>query len=142
MTPTRELFERHRLRCTQQRLALYEALAANKRHPTAEELFQGVRHILPGISRATVYNTLEALCKSGLARRMPMGDGCNRYDADVSEHLHVRMRDSSEIHDVPADLGDRFLLGLPADVIGEIERAFGMKIDAISVQLHGSRASE
>src|SRR6185503_2137091 len=43
MTSTRELFERHRLRCTQQRVALYEALASCKSHPTAEELFQYVK---------------------------------------------------------------------------------------------------
>src|SRR5688572_10620027 len=58
---TRELFAQHGLRCTRQRQTLFETLRACRCHPTAEELYR----MLPcsgGMSRATVYNTLETLC--------------------------------------------------------------------------------
>jgi len=91
-----------------------------------------------GISRATVYNTLEALCKAGLARQLPTTNGCCRYDADTSDHLHVRLSDTSEIRDVPADLGERLMANLPKDVLAEIERRMGVRINAVTVQLQGT----
>ena len=89
------------------------------------------------LSRATVYNTLEALCKAGLARQLPTTNGCCRYDADTTEHLHVRFRDNCEIRDVPADLGRRLLDNLPAKVLADIEARMGIKIDGVNIQLLG-----
>jgi len=74
------------------------------------------------LSRATVYNTLEALCRAGLARQLPTTNGCCRYDADTSEHLHIRFRENSEIRDVPPELGTRLLANMPQPLLTEIER--------------------
>lgn len=138
MLPTRELFDRHRLRCTRQRVALYEGLRQCKSHPTAEQLFQLVAPQTGGMSRATVYNTLEKLCSTGLARRIPMANGCCRFDADSSDHLHVRMTGTSEILDVPEELGERLCRNLPKDVLAEIERQMGVNIEGIGIQLTAS----
>ena len=61
---TRDLFETRSLRCTCQRLALYDALKASMNHPTAEELYRVVklRPEYGRLSLATVYNTLAAVC--------------------------------------------------------------------------------
>ena len=139
MISARELFIRHNLRCTRQRLALYEALRMCKSHPTAEELFQLAMPSLGsspkgGMSRATVYNTLEALVGAGLARRMPAANGCCRYDADTSEHLHVRLRNTGEICDVPHELGERLIDTLPRALLSEIERRMNIRIDGVSIQ--------
>ena len=104
---TRDLFAQHQLRCTRQREALFETLRACKCHPTAEELYR----MLPcsgDMSRATVYNTLETLCKAGLVRRLPTASGTCRFDADTCNHLHVRLGDSV-IRDVPSDLGEQLV---------------------------------
>jgi Fur family ferric uptake transcriptional regulator len=118
-------------------MALYDALRKTTSHPTAEELFRMVQPATKRLSRATVYNTLEALCKAGLARQLPMTNGCCRYDADTSEHLHVRFRDKCEIRDVPVDLGQRLLDNLPSDVLADIESRMGIKIDGVNIQLMG-----
>jgi Fur family peroxide stress response transcriptional regulator len=136
----RELFNRHSLRCTKQRMALYEALCQSASHPTAEELYQMVRPHTVGLSRATVYNTLEALCSAGLARQMATTNGCSRYDADTSDHLHLRLSTTCEIRDVPVDLGARLIDNLPKAVLAEIEQRMGVKIDNVSVQLIGRPA--
>lgn len=133
---TRELFNRHHLRCTKQRLALYEALRMCKSHPTADELFQMVAPNLGGMSRATVYNTLEMLCEAGLARKMPTSHGCCRYDGDTSQHLHVRVRESSEIRDIPQHLAEQLVQSLPRDVLAQIERELGVRIDEVNIQLN------
>jgi len=138
MPCARALFAGHQLRCTRQRLAIYESLRQCTTHPTAEELYRLVRPGAGRLSLATVYNTLEALCDAGLCRRLLATHGCCRYDADTSDHLHLRFRDSGEIRDVPADLGLRLLDGLPQPVVEEIERRLGVRIDGINIQLLAS----
>jgi len=132
---TRELLANHHIRCTAQRRALYEALVADKSHPTAEELYRSVKPGTMGLSRATVYNTLETLCDAGLARKLPSSNGCCRYDANVSEHLHVSFREDGSIRDVPVELGVKLTRELPHHVIAEIERRMGVKIEGINIQL-------
>ena len=136
---TRELFARHKLRCTAQRLALYEALRGCKTHPTAEELYQRVRQAHGSISLATVYNTLEALCNAGLAQKLPTTNGCCRYDGDTSDHLHLRLRDTAEVCDVPAELGERLQAAIPDEVLAEVEDELGVSIERVRIQLIGRR---
>ncbi len=139
MTTTRQLLAGHRIRCTPQRRALYEALLGTKSHPTAEELYRIVKPATRRLSRATVYNTLETLCEVGLARKLPSNRGCCRYDADVSEHLHICFREDGAIRDLPADLGEKLIRHISEDVIAEIEGRLGIGIDGISIQLLARR---
>lgn len=129
----------HDLRCTTQRMAIYESLRECKRHPTAEELFQIVRPTTCRLSLATVYNTLEALCHAGLARKLPTPLGTCRYDADVSEHVHVRMRDTSEIMDVPHELSRALLEALPRELLNEVESRLGVRIEGVNLQFAAGR---
>lgn len=136
--PARELMEKHGLRCTRQRELVYSALAASKAHPTAEELFQAVQRGEPGMSLATVYNTLEAFSKLGLCRRFPGVAGSNacRYDAEVQEHAHVVTPDGKVV-DVPEDLSRRLMSSLPPEVLAEIERRMGVRVERVRLQLDG-----
>jgi Fe2+ or Zn2+ uptake regulation protein len=131
----RELFEQHNLRCTCQRAALFEALVQSKCHPTAEELYNIVRPQTDRLSLATVYNTLETLCQAGLARKLPTTNGCCRYDADLSDHYHVRFPETGEIRDVPVDLSRKLRDGLPRHVLDEVESTLGITIDDIHIQI-------
>lgn len=142
MTTTRELFASHSLRCTQQRMAVYEALRDCQGHPTAEELYRLVKPSTNRLSLATVYNSLEVLCKAGLVRKMPMSNGCCRYDANIAPHLHIRFPETAEIEDVPEHLSRRLLDGLPLEVMREIGTAMGVKVDGMSIQLLATRNSK
>jgi Fe2+ or Zn2+ uptake regulation protein len=135
MPAIRELFAGRRLRCTAQRRALYEALYRDNSHPTAEELYRRVKPHMSRLSLATVYNTLEALCKVGLARKLPSNNGRCRYDADTSEHLHVCFRDDGVIADVPQELGDMLIHQLPRSAIERIERELDVEVDGLTMQL-------
>lgn len=88
-----ELIERMRgsgLRLTPQRLAVYRALAATDRHPTAQELYEQVRRQMPSLSQATVYNNLQALVSHGLVQALgDLGDGAVHYDADLTPHINL-----------------------------------------------------
>ena len=142
MMTTRELFALHSLRCTRQRVAVYESLVESKGHPTAEELFRLVKSRAGKLSLATVYNGLEALIRVGLVRRMATTNGCCRYDADTSAHSHVCFGHSAEVLDVPPDLSARLLACLPQETLDEISDRMGVDIDAVSIQLHARGPEE
>jgi Fe2+ or Zn2+ uptake regulation protein len=135
----RELFNRHGLRCTRQRLAIYEALCACRSHPTAEALYKQVKPCIGRLSLATVYNTLDALCRTGLVRKLPTASGCCRYEADMCEHLHMRFTDCSDIVDVPEELSEALVQSVPRSVLERIEHAMGVTIDRLSIQLVARR---
>jgi Fur family peroxide stress response transcriptional regulator len=77
------------LKCTPQRLAIYEALAASDSHPSAEELYRDVKTDYPMLSRNTVYQTLEALTTAGLAQAIRSGRSYARYDGNSEAHHHM-----------------------------------------------------
>ncbi|MFK7960418.1 MAG: Fur family transcriptional regulator [Phycisphaerales bacterium] len=140
MLSTRELFALHGLRCTRQRMEIYDSLRACRCHPTAEELHRLVSRDTGTLSLATVYNTLEALDCAGLVRRLNTPTGCARFDADTRPHAHLHDAETGEIVDIPHDLGDELLAHVPADVIARIERELGTRVTAMAIQLTGSRA--
>jgi len=69
------------LAVTEQRLAIFAALAASREHPSAEQIFLAVRHKLPNISLATVYKNLEALRAAGAASDVTTLHEQGRYEA-------------------------------------------------------------
>lgn len=133
------LFAERGLRFTRQRRVLYEALCATKQHPTAEELYVAVTPATPGMSLATVYNTLEALCRAGLAQKLPSPDGTARYDAGVDNHVHARCLKTGKVMDLPDDLNRQFLASLPADALAQFEQQFRFKIQRIRIELIGEQ---
>jgi Fur family transcriptional regulator, iron response regulator len=141
MVNIREILEQHDLRCTRQREQVYLALVSTSAHPTAEELFQMVSAARSegddgSLSLATVYNALEAFTACGLVRRIPCpsGSGACRFDADTSDHVHLAT-DDGKLRDVPADLSERLLATIPADVLQDLERRMGVRIRGVSMQV-------
>ncbi len=132
----RSLFHSHDLRHTRQREVVFQALAATKSHPTAEELHRAVQEAEPGLSLATVYNTLEALTACGLSLRIPgVGEsGACRYDADTSAHAHVHHPDG-RLEDIPHDLSERLMDGIDPEVLQALERRLGISVARVSIQV-------
>ena len=131
------LFSERGLRCTKQRRGLYVALASTDRHPTAEELYERAQPHTPGLSLATVYNTLEAFCRAGLAQRLPNPGGPSRYDAAMHNHLHVRDLQSGQVVDAPEDLSEQMLEHLPQELVSDIESRLGFRLKQVEIQLVG-----
>jgi Fur family peroxide stress response transcriptional regulator len=85
---------------TMQRLAILEYLEGTKAHPTADEIYAEIQKTCPTIARATVYNTLEALTKSGTILQLTVDPGAARYDADTGPHVHFRCRLCGKVYDI------------------------------------------
>jgi Fur family transcriptional regulator, peroxide stress response regulator len=139
----RRALEAAGLRCTPQRLAVYDQLGAGLYHPTAEEVFHAVRVKIPKISLATVYKSLEALVAIGAATRLTAADGTSsaRYDARSEDHYHFRCLRTGAVSDLPA----RFDPDLIAKLDPHLEEALarqGFKVTGYRLELLGYRQEE
>ncbi len=76
------------LRCTPQRYAVMAFLLQHPGHPTAAEIFKGVNSVDPRCSRATTYNNLRDLVKSGLVREVAVEGRAARFDVKGMRHHH------------------------------------------------------
>jgi|SRR5215831_13148143 len=74
---------------TRQRQVVLEVVQAGDHHPTAAEVFDAARRRLPGISFATVYNSLRFLRDEGLVHEIKFGDGASRFDRETGRHDHA-----------------------------------------------------
>lgn len=89
------------LKATPQRLALLRELTGDQTHPTAQELYERLSDSFPGLSVATVYNTLAALTRVQRCRPLELG-GPVRFDPNVEPHDHAVCERCGSIRDVPA----------------------------------------
>lgn len=90
----------HGYKVTPQRLAIYEALAATKSHPSAEMLFSSLQPKYPSMSFATVYKTIEILHKINVVQILNTGEDSMRYDADTSVHHHIQCTECGAVDDL------------------------------------------
>lgn len=121
-------------RITPQRRAVTEALAGEHVHRTAEEVHEAARRIVPEISLATVYNTLNELVGMGEVAAIRMAGESVRYDPNVVEaHHHLVCESCRAIFDVhPA--------GIEALRLPDGER-HGFEVEALEVVFRGRCAT-
>jgi Fur family peroxide stress response transcriptional regulator len=134
----RKSLEQAGLRCTPQRLAVYDQLIVESHHPTAEEVFHAVRAELPRISLATVYKSLEALVAIGAATRLTTSDGTGpaRYDARSEDHYHFRCLRTGQVHDLPTRFDPDLISHLDPGLAETLKRQ-GFKVTGYRLELVG-----
>src|SRR5690349_18922363 len=91
------------LRLTPQRYAVLDYLVRSQVHPTAEQIRVDLNRQFPRASRATVYNSLNALRDAGLIHEIYMNDAVARYDANIEPHHHFICRQCGKLEDIPLD---------------------------------------
>jgi Fur family peroxide stress response transcriptional regulator len=112
-------------RFTPHREHVYAVLLEKKDHPTAEEVFIRAKRAMPDISMATVYNCLDALVKSGLARQVTLERGAARFCPNMREHSHFYCDQCQSVFDIELPGGSP--LELPA----------GFAADRFDITIHG-----
>jgi Fur family peroxide stress response transcriptional regulator len=123
----------HGLSVTTQRLAIFEALAASREHPSAEQLHKNVQRKLPSLSLATVYKNLEALKAIGAVADVNPLHEEGRYEAALPgtgagrPHHHLVCVSCKKVR----DLHEKQLDGL------RITDAQGFELRAVRVQAEG-----
>jgi Fur family transcriptional regulator, peroxide stress response regulator len=134
----RTILEDAGLRCTPQRLAVYDHLTRAEEHPTAEDLYRAVRSTIPRISLATVYKALEALVETGVAAKLPPvdGDAGARYDARRDPHYHFRCLRTGMVHDLPTRFDPDLIARLDPELADYLNRQ-GFQVTGYRLELVG-----
>jgi Fur family peroxide stress response transcriptional regulator len=123
----------HGLSVTTQRLAIFEALAASREHPSAEQIHKDVQRKLPSLSLATVYKNLEALKAIGAVADVNPLHEEGRYEAALPgtgagrPHHHLVCVSCKKVR----DLHDHELDGL------RVRDPQGFEVRAVRVQAEG-----
>lgn len=79
-------------------------MAGEHVHLTADAVYSRAQRLLPEISLATVYNTLNELVQMGEVLEISTGDGPKRYDPNVaSAHHHLYCVGCGALRDVNPD---------------------------------------
>lgn len=73
---------------TSQKQAILDWVMAAKHHPTAEEVYQGVKQQIPSISFTTVYRNLNLLSSAGQIKEVQFVDKKKRYEGHIEDHQH------------------------------------------------------
>lgn len=94
------------VRQTKQRQAVIEVLRAARCHPDAAWIHSEVRKLQPTVSLGTVYRTLDALVRDGIAVTIERTGGATCYDFRHEEehHHHAVCRQCGAIFDIDASL--------------------------------------
>ena len=92
------------LKLTPQRFAVLEFLIKTPEHPTADQIGAELNLHFPRASRATIYNTLNALRDAGLIHEVYVDGSVARYDTNLDEHHHFVCRVCDRLEDVPLSL--------------------------------------
>ena len=114
---------------TKQREAVLRVIRSSEKHLTANEVFDGAREILPSISFATVYNSLNYLSKEGLVGEIRFGTDAKLYDRKLTKHDHAICNDCGKLVDLE--------LPLPNELIAEAARRSQFKPEMIELTLRG-----
>lgn len=91
-------------RLSKQRKVILDELRKVDTHPTADEVYDIVRKIIPRISLGTVYRNLEFLSSQGLILKLGGPGTQKRFDGTPEPHPHIRCANCSRIADVMCDV--------------------------------------
>lgn len=114
---------------TRQRDVVLQVIRASDQHMTANEVFAAAKNMLPGISFATVYNSLRFLKESGHIAEIRFGNGASRFDRMTSRHDHAMCTKCGDLVDIEMDL--------PPELLEDAAKYSKFKPESIEFTLRG-----
>ena len=95
------LLEQHGILPTPQRIEVAEVLLERPQHLSAEQIIERLKQAGSGVSKATVYNTLNLFGERGLVRELMVDPERKFYDSTTRPHHHFYNVDTGELVDIP-----------------------------------------
>ena len=114
---------------TKQRAAILQVIREADEHLTANGVFENARQILPGISFATVYNSLRYLKEAGHIAEISFGNGASRFDAMTARHDHAICTNCGKLVDMEIEL--------PPEIVKLATSFSKFKLESIELTLRG-----
>jgi Fur family iron response transcriptional regulator len=94
-------FSKYGILPTAQRLEVAGILLAKPQHLSAEQIIDRLRMNGSGVSKATVYNTLNLFSERGLVKECLVDPERRFYDSTTEPHHHFYNMDTGELTDIP-----------------------------------------
>jgi Fur family transcriptional regulator, iron response regulator len=126
-----ELLRDHGIQPSAQRVAVGNYVLFTEDHPSADEVWTRVKKNFPMVSRATVYNTLNAFVEKGLLRELVLAEGRTVFDPKTDAHHHFIDEVTGRIHDIPWD----------ALEVKKLDHLRGYAVSEYQVVLRGRRVA-
>lgn len=114
---------------TRQREVVLQVIRDEPEHLTANEVFDKAKQLLPGISFATVYNSLRFLKEAGHIAEISFGSGASRFDSMTSRHDHAICTKCGKLVDMEIDL--------PEEIVNFAAEFSKFKLESIELTLRG-----
>lgn len=114
---------------TKQRHAVLQVICESEEHLTANEIFENARRLQPGISFATVYNSLRYLKQKGLIGEVQFGTDASRYDRKLTRHDHALCTNCGKLVDLE--------LSIPDALIEEASALSKFEVKSVELTLRG-----
>ena len=129
-------FERCRtlgMRLSRQRRMVLDLLWSEKSHLSARDIFEKLNARGRSIGHTSVYQNLEALQSAGVIECLDRASG-RLYGYRSDPHSHLTCLDTGSIEDID--------VVLPENLLKQIERCTGYRIESYTLQLNGRRPLE
>jgi len=97
----RTLIEKHNILPTPQRVEIAHILLDRPQHLSAEQILERLRTAESGVSKATVYNTLNLFAERGVVKECMVDPVRKFYDSATHRHHHFYNVDTGELNDIP-----------------------------------------
>ena len=97
----RARIEEHDILATPQRVEIAHILLERPQHLSAEQIIERLKAADSGVSKATVYNTLNLFSERGLIKEVMVDPVRKFYDSTTHPHHHFYNVDSGELADIP-----------------------------------------
>jgi Fe2+ or Zn2+ uptake regulation protein len=81
------------------RVKIMNYLISKRNHPTAEMIYHDLVNEIAGLSKTTIYNTLNLFVQEGIVRPLNIDSNELRYDYDISQHGHFKCKACGEVYD-------------------------------------------
>ena len=95
------LFDKYGILPTPQRIEIASILLERPQHLSAEHIIEKLKAVQSGVSKATVYNTLNLFSERGLVKEVMVDPVRKFYDSTTHPHHHFYNIDSGELSDIP-----------------------------------------
>ncbi len=110
--------------------AVLDAIRASTNHPTAQEIYDEVRHTRPNIGLASVYRILHTLTQQRMIKEIERSEE-SRYDGQVTRHDHAVCTGCGALIDLPTDIT------LTKEHLQAMAQAAGIELESHEVRLYG-----
>jgi Fur family peroxide stress response transcriptional regulator len=116
-------------RSTKQREAILEILQNTRSHPTADQIYDEVKKVIPSISKGTVYRNLQVLEEDGAVSILNINFPQSRYEVKQEGHYHFRCKKCGRVSDID--------MPVQRNLDRQAEKISGLKVSSHQLEFRG-----